>query len=92
MTPKEVLIAAKALIDSPEKWGKGGIDDLRKKPCAFLACCEVRGGRLDDIAWDAVVLLGKAAGSPIMTRNDEPGTTHADVMAWFQRAIEACES
>lgn len=98
-TIKENLIAARALIDTPEKWGKGdGISAPKGCLCAESACFVATESEADkNAAWEA---LEDALPEPWRTRcieedlavhwfNDHPDTTHADIMALFDRAIEA---
>ena len=99
---RENLIAAKALIDTPEKWGKGyGITPPTNCLCAESACAEAAGSLqlLKMLSWEA---LEAALPEPWRTRsieedmaahhfNDHPDTTHADIMALFDRAIAAQE-
>lgn len=103
-TLKEDLIKAKALIDTPEKWGKGKLLNETRQRCAIGA---VEGAclhkpRLDN--WDATLACRAAlrraapssfefprANSSIAAFNDHPDTTHADIMALFDRAIEEAE-
>ncbi len=94
-TVKENLIAARALIDTPEKWGKGPDRDCF---CAVDA--------LTDVAYETDFddadhhLLGRFLpvdyapdpsdwNCPVAQFNDDPATTHADIMALFDRAIAA---
>lgn len=92
MTLRNDLIAARALIDTPEKWCKG-IHPTRK--CAMYAVEAVTGNG------DRFAACGDALGNAIPTSklkdcghsvvlfNDAPFTTHADIMALFDRAITA---
>lgn len=86
-TVKENLIAAKALIDTPEKWIKG---ELSKNGCYCALGAVQRASnynvRTKDALYDALPDVG------IMTFNDDPNTTHSDIMALFDRAIAAEES
>lgn len=103
MTAADQLRAAKALIDSPEKWIKGrfavdklglttSYDDPRATCfCAVGACRRYCfRGDLDEALPESFVALGKKA-SPVVEFNDHPDTTHADVMALFDRAIALAE-
>lgn len=87
-TVKENLIAAKALIDAPEKWVKGMPQPDKKKFCAMAAigavCNEWSGPRGALLA----ALPDRFVGG-VMDFNDHPDTTHSDIMALFQRAIDA---
>ncbi len=96
MSVKENLIAARALIDTPEKWGKG--DDLANGgSCVMLACSHV--GRGPSLAFEdmrSALIKALPAGAPligpaVVRFNDHPDTTHADIMALFDRAITACD-
>ena len=99
---RENLIAAKALIDTPEKWLKGKLSDREERCfCAYGAVASVTNYEAgEDIAM--VEALRRAlphafAPNPrgildIAQFNDLPTTTHADVMAWFDRAIAASPS
>lgn len=100
MSVKENLIAAKALIDTPEKWGKGR-DSFpltrlggAKCLCAHGALFEAMGGEWASGSIEAIRKL--RASLPSEWRytpefNDDPATTHADIMALYDRAIEAAE-
>lgn len=89
MTLRDDLIAAKALIDTPDKWCKGRMYSRDGRMCAFGALyCGFRSRDEDYV--DALMLLN--AQSPkgrLSAFNDAPETTHADIMALFDRAIEA---
>lgn len=66
-------IKAKALIDTPEKWCKGEATSATGARCAG----------------SALVSAGVPfKSSDIIRFNDDPETTHADVMAFFNRTIE----
>lgn len=93
----ENLIAAKALIDTPEKWGKGGWEPKNGRClCSVGAVVVATNGNHDfDGAWTPAVLQVDAAlenhlpkpFNRVAEYNDDPATTHADVMALFDRAI-----
>ena len=90
MGVRENLVAARALIDTPEKWGKG---DGRKCMCAVDACFAVYDAQAAyalDNATPAGFGGGKAKLRPAADFNDHPDTTHADILALFDRAIAAC--
>lgn len=102
-TVKENLIAAKALIDTPEKWcpnGPASYNNGVMARCVYIAVGEVCehsvGGvfaalyralpwwfRLSAPRWDQ---------RAIIRFNDRKRTTHADIMALFDRAIAAQDS
>ena len=84
-TIKSRLIAARALIDQPEKWTKDA------SSCAYGALVAVSQG--GEYCWLASHLRrsinshgGRADG--IMGWNDAPERTHAEVMRAFGRAID----
>lgn len=105
MTLKDDLIAAKALIDTPEKWRKDDRDFYDECCCAAIACHRVsRRGRIGIVAGEAEDAMLQSLydalddewrtvhGEPgvyVGHYNDAPDTTHADIMALFDRAIEA---
>ncbi len=97
----EILIAAKALIDTPEKWTKGVL--ARRSPTSPFSCaardpeatCWCAQGALVRVTQpfsskliQAESLLEKAMGTDVPVFNDGHHTTHADVMDAFDRAIE----
>ncbi|MDE2104466.1 MAG: hypothetical protein KGL39_44940 [Patescibacteria group bacterium] len=94
MKPSEILRRAMALIDTPDKWIKFHF----QKDGRFCA----DGAIVRFIRWPGIDAareflkngIGDKFGSMTdrITRfNDAPTTTHADVMAAFQRAIAAAE-
>lgn len=93
----ENLKAAKALIGTPEKWGKG-LDCYFAKPgcrmCAHEALRQVEGDHSTmyrDRKALAAALPEAWQGYEVPEYNDHPDTTHADIMALFDRAITAAE-
>ncbi len=95
MSIKDDLIAAKALIDAPEKWTKGHYE-MRGCFCAVGALLKVTGLEPDDDPTDsekalieALPALSRDTEFVITSFNDAKATTHADIMALFDRAIEA---
>lgn len=99
-TVKENLIAAKALIDTPEKWGRGHYEAdgclcaLGAARKAFFGTADF--SRLDGWSGDRnpVAQAIKCHLSPVWHGcvdefNDARSTTHADVMDLFDRAIAA---
>jgi hypothetical protein len=95
MTPKEVLIAAKALIDTPEKWVQGRYQ-IKAAYCAWGALVESGKGegpvhRSCQVLANAVPKRSRKEGylPTVWSFNDARGRTHKQVMRWFDRAIEA---
>jgi hypothetical protein len=94
----EVLKAAKALISDEVRWTKGG--NARDKDGAHVsaksknAVCWCMGGALLVIRSNrsSEKLLRQVCGGSIARFNDAPATTHADVMAAFDRAIALAEA
>lgn len=91
METKEVLIAARKLIEKPEDWWDGdhsGRTDTRL--CAALAVWAIRkptqGGKA---AYDALVSVTGVEPGCLSDWNDAPGRTHAEVLAAFDEAIKA---
>jgi hypothetical protein len=101
MTVKDNLIAAKALIDTPEKWGR---EDYTPRPgcfCVIGALCEAM--KLSPATVEASSDEARALalslpegweknGWYLPNFNDAKDTTHADIMALFDRAIAAQEA
>lgn len=93
MNTREVLEAAKRLIDSPHKWRRGFGDPRRV--CAGIALDQAAGTE-NPSRNSARVALARAMGyegadarawSYVVDANDR--STHAEVMAAFDRAIKA---
>lgn len=91
---KDDLVAAKARIDTPEKWVKG-IDHTRCRLCAMYALYEVvpighRTSDCETALWRKVPSSYRQGRThPVVAYNDAASTTHADIMALFDRAILA---
>lgn len=91
MTTAEVLRAARALIDTPEKWGQG-FNSRRPGTCCALEALEAVAqttGTDHHAADDALRIAVPLSGVYTTTWNDARSTTHADVLAAFDRAIAA---
>lgn len=94
MSLKDDLIAAKALIDTPEKWIRGAFRNAHGY-CLLGAVREVAARKAPEACWyDSKMLDALWAHIPgpyanPVGFNDRPNTTHADIMALFDRAIEA---
>lgn len=109
MTHAEQLRAAKALIDTPEKWTTGVLartksgcpigpqEDAATCYCAEGAIRRVQNGvlphALESIMERAVPSGFRGACNErwFVKFNDAAKTTHADIMALFDRAIELAE-
>jgi hypothetical protein len=99
--PKDVLTAARKLIETPAMWGKGmrGISPNRRP---MNTCCAAEAIETVDPHWGsktrraAFDIFIKANGiSDAQFRaftdwNDAPERTHAEVLAAFDRAIAEC--
>jgi hypothetical protein len=102
MTLADDLRAARALIDTPEKWGRHTFRDDAGRLCVRGACGAAVGGVFGgagarDVEWALLKVLPKwvrqSAGplSMLANFNDDPATTHSDVLSLFDRAINAAE-
>jgi hypothetical protein len=94
-----VLLKAREFLSNPGNWHKGGISDLGQRSFCILGSIvhvartreESRVGMHQ--AWDLMeelaTRMGWNADRPCSTAqfNDHPSTTHADVMAFVDRAI-----
>lgn len=96
-TVKKSLAAAKALIDTPEKWAQHSYQTGMGCMCVIGALAKALGHNpLNDTPPDLGAperALDKAArevgfGNAVHL-NDDLRTTHADIMALFDRAIAA---
>lgn len=90
MSLKSDLIAAKALIDTPEMWGQDKTVGPNRR-CMMLALSDVNPV-WPYPAFDALAAQISPTTLPvslIVRVNDDPDTTHEMVMSWFDRAIEA---
>lgn len=97
----ELLRAAKAKIEDPNRWTKGEYArDERGKPVNIASQEAVCWCVLGATGWSGNVadkmleraLFGMSAHCDIDVFNDASETTHADVMALFDRAIAMAES
>lgn len=93
MTTVEVLRAARALIDTPDKWCQGERGRDGSRLCAGHAVGDAIGIGYGRATWaeghPALVALARAMGTK--THHSVPfwndNHTHAEVMAAFDRAI-----
>lgn len=102
-SPADQLRAAKALIDAPERWTQGDFSNEYNGIRCFCALGALGEEDEDVLEHpEAVAFLRHALpqdwlrtskygamdnGSPIAEFNDSCRTTHADIMALFDRAI-----
>lgn len=97
------LRAAKALIDTPEKWTKGafarGRHGFSVDVSSPIATCFCLRGAVHAVTGngrrtrDVFSALERAVGRRGLAQwNDRISRTHADVMAAFDQAIAAAES
>lgn len=93
MSVGETLQRAKALIEKPDDWAQGLRAGVAGLPtCAGIAIS--RACREDDVPVPMSVskvinALGFDSFPKLMDWNDAPSTTHADVLAAFDKAILA---
>jgi len=100
MTPREVLIAARAKISDPANWIKGYFandehgDVLYNDPdaCRFCALGAVwHLGVSSDLEVEADRMLDKAAKArgfdSVIHYNDAPTTTHEDILSLYDEVI-----
>lgn len=101
MTTLEALIAARALIEKPEFWIKGTLArDERGNyvnptdPRAIQFCAVGAVTRIDIRAYTALCRAVRDGGlhqlsgrERLSALNDDPTTTHAMVLGWFDKAI-----
>ncbi len=100
MTNKDKILAAKSLIDTVDKWAQGPGIWGSDRHCAQQAMLDANAGWLmDELAkhlpvWYTISAWCRGrwsilSSSNIIRFNDHPKTTHSDVVALFDRAIEA---
>lgn len=85
MKAKEHLIAARKIIETPEKWWRGQRKPKPGQRCIYGAIHAVE----DCVARPAVYRrLQKVVGVERLNEwNDAPGRKHAEVLAAFDKAI-----
>ena len=85
------LEAARALIDSPEKWAKDTLREYRHgipcKWCALGAVIQTLERSSPSREHETVRALEGVIGTYLVSWNDAPERTHAEVLAAFDRAI-----
>lgn len=94
MSLRDDLIAARALIDTPRRWRKDG-NLAQGRMCVVNAIIEAAGATQ---SYPCEAAICEELGHDFISRelianfNDNPRTTHADIMALFDRAIAAAEA
>src|SRR5262245_63957273 len=89
----QALIKARALIDLPDAWCKGIAYKYRQQEvvarCAQSALTDASTSRAKRAAWQFMTeyVLRSHGLASIANFNDLAKTTHADVLALFDRAI-----
>ena len=98
MTPREHLLAARALIERPENWGKGHFIQWHGETPAYCASGALNYAMTHSAVWMshslAYQFMGSSVGcSPLKLSdwNDAEERTHSEVLAAFDRAIELAE-
>lgn len=104
MTPREVLVAARKLVATPEQWIKGSFarnlqgkdvgtfDHYAKSFCmlgALYATCRNEDSHDAEMCLLAQVRKSSSFGS-ISGYNDSTARTHADVLGVYDAAIASC--
>lgn len=96
MSVKDDLIAAKALIADPACWFKGAYKSMNGAAiCASQAIIAVLGdkdGYTSSALWNALSDARPEGFASVSGYNDDPKTTHGDIMALFDRAINAADA
>ena len=96
MNTVEVLVVARAKVDTPEKWITNQYD-RDDAYCAVGACMAAAGYDMTNLSASyeqscvksiALCYLEKVVGHNVVTWNDAKGRTHAEVLAAFDKAIE----
>jgi hypothetical protein len=99
MTPSEVLRAARSLIADEKNWGKNATIDYYSEHTRYCMLGALQSGasslesNADSLLAAGHRFLSRAlAGKAYVTQfNDAPSTTHSDVLAVFDKAIELAE-
>ena len=90
---RDILIKARGLIDEPEKWCKGA-SKKGESLCAHNAVNKAAPRRVIGQRRIGFRSAIKALGgtTKLINFNDHPDTTHADIMALFDRVIDSLEA
>jgi hypothetical protein len=86
MKDHDVLIQARSLIASPDKWIKGDMKDDQGRFCLVGAINEIDALGVGGV--EAKRTLAKVCGRPPVDFNEDKRTTHEDVMRVLDLAIE----
>ncbi len=86
------LEAARALIDTPEKWHQGSLRDYTANGVAFRWCAVGACRQVTESFEIARYIAAKRAlshilGGTVWEWNDAPERTHAEVLELFDKAI-----
>jgi hypothetical protein len=86
----EVLRAAREQLSDPAKWWKGERPQAEGTECAFTVM--YGGGHGLEASRHLRDALGVTSLGALFRWNDDPATTHDDLMALYDRAIEIAEA
>lgn len=86
MSVRDNLIAARAVIENPDNWGKGAINNNGCR-CALGALVEARAFHNPEI--ETLVHALPEPWRSVARFKDAETTIHSDIIALFDRAIEA---
>lgn len=99
MTPKEILIAARAKIEAPERWTQGKFARAKNGACigpqtaGAVRWCSI--GAIISVgdlpSYDLLLAAIGGEWNTVAEWNDAPNRTHAEVLAAFDRAIATAE-
>jgi hypothetical protein len=102
MTILQILIDARALISDEARWTKGTASKFtvegRDEPdcwCWLGAVWHVQNNKIDrsvDVERVMTLVARQRGYGNLVMLNDDPATTHADVLAAFDAAIERAKS
>lgn len=87
MTTLERLERGRAWLADPGQWRKGARGYVGESPCCAIGALGER--RLGDAAENALLEALPAGECSVINYNDRPSTTHADILALYDRAIAA---
>ncbi len=92
----EVLTTVREALSDPERWYQGSYFNGKSTESATCACLEGATWIAAEALYGSPAtydkpadwLISEAAGRPVIDFNDDPSTTHADILAVLDRAIE----